>query len=93
MEQTNSNVVSNKRPPLQKWAIIGFIAFFILGWMCSMPVLNREGAVIGFYTAILYLVVVMRLLYGVLNRNMKVADYILWVGAFALFFIFTLIVK
>jgi hypothetical protein len=90
MEQFDKNC--NKRPPLQTWAVIGFAVFFILGYLCSLPCLCREGAVIGFYTSILYLIVVLRLLYGVLNRNMKVSDYVLWVGAFTVFFIFTLLI-
>jgi len=70
------------RRPLQKWAVVAFIVFFILGYLLASPCLCREGSVKGFYKSIFYIIVIARLLYGIFERNLKVIDFILWVCSF-----------
>ncbi len=77
------------RQPLQRWAIIGFIAFFVFGYFLAAPCLCPAGAVKGFYASIFYAIVVIRLLYGLLKRNLRLSDYLLWVGSFVSFCILT----
>jgi hypothetical protein len=84
--QTEKSV--KDRPPIQKWAVIGVIVFFVLGYILSEPCLCREGAVKGFYMTIFYLIVLVRLLYSLFKRNLRLADYLLWVVFFVVFCIF-----
>ncbi len=72
-------------PPLQTGVIAGFVAFFILGFFLAQPCLCIFGRVVGSYKLIFYLIVVVRLLYGILKRNLKVEDFILWIGGFVFF--------
>ncbi|MHC4497338.1 MAG: hypothetical protein ACYSYM_16110 [Planctomycetota bacterium] len=83
-ENDKSGIVET-RPPLQKGAIAAFVAFFILGFGLAQPCLCRAGAVVGFYKSIFYLIVVLRLLYGIVKRNLKQSDFLLWVGGFITF--------
>lgn len=84
--QTKENV--SGRPPIQKWAVVCVIIFFVFGYILSAPCLCREGSIKGFYTTIFYLIVLARLLYGLFKRNLRVVDYLLWVGFFVGFCIF-----
>jgi len=73
------------RPPLQKWIVMGVIAFFVFGYFLAAPCLCLEGAVKGFYKTIFYLIVLARLLYGLFKRNLRLIDYLLWVSFFVSF--------
>jgi hypothetical protein len=86
MNQKNEkSKIVETRPPLQKSAVAVFVAFLILGFIFAQPCLCREGAVVGFYKLIFYLIVVLRLLYGILKRNLKILDFLLWIGGFVFF--------
>ena len=74
-----------KRKPLKKDAIAGFILFLIFGFILAQPCLCPQGAVAGFYKSIFYLFVVIRLLYGIIKRNLNLFDFLLWVGGFVVF--------
>jgi hypothetical protein len=76
---------ASRRLPLQKDAIAVFIAFLVVGFLIAQPCLCREGAVAGLYKSIFYLIVAVRLLYGILKRNLRRSDFALWVGGFVLF--------
>ena len=84
-EENEKSEIVQTRPPLQTGAIAVFVAFLILDFILAQPCLCREGAVIGFYKSIFYLIVVLRLLYGILKRNLKTLDFLLWIGGFVLF--------
>ncbi len=70
------------RPAIQKWAVVGVIVFFIVGYFLSTPCMCRAGAIKGFYKTIFYVIVIVRLLYGLFKRNLRLADYLLWVISF-----------
>ena len=84
-QKNDKSKIVETRPPLQKCAVAVFVAFLILGFILAQPCLCREGAVVGFYKSIFYLIVVLRLLYGILKRNLKILDFLLWIGGFVLF--------
>ena len=84
-EENEKSETVETRPPLQKGAIAVSVAFLILGFILAQPCLCREGAVIGFYKSIFYLIVVLRLLDGILKRNLKLVDFLLWIGGFVTF--------
>jgi hypothetical protein len=84
-ENTQTEEDARGRRPLQKWAVIAFIIFFIFGYLLAAPCMCREGAARGFYKSIFYVIVIARLLYGLLKRNLKIIDFILWVGSFICF--------
>ncbi len=84
-QENDKSKIVETRPPLQKSAVAVFVAFLILGFILAQPCLCREGAVVGFYKSIFYLIVVLRLLYGILKRNLKILDFLLWIGGFVLF--------
>lgn len=77
-----------ERPPVQKWAVVAFIVFLVIGYLFALPCLCQEGAEKGFYKSIFYVIVIGRLLYGIFKRNPKVVDFILWIGFFIGFCIF-----
>ena len=82
-ERTKEN--DSKHPPLQKGAIAAFIIFFIVGFFMALPCLCAEGSVAGLYKSIFYLIVIFRLLYGLIKRNLKISDFLLWIGGFLVF--------
>jgi hypothetical protein len=84
-KENDKSEIVEIRPPLQKGAIAAFVAFFIFGFLLAQPCLCREGAVVGYYKSIFYLIVVLRLLYGILKRNLKKVDFLLWIGGFVFF--------
>jgi hypothetical protein len=70
------------RPPLQRWAIVALVLFFPFGFLLAQPCMCREGAVRGFYKSVFFLIVMTRLLYGVLRRDLQRMDFALWTGSF-----------
>ena len=76
---------AKKRPPLQKWAMVGVIAFAVLGSILAAPCLCPEGAAKSDYKIIFYLIVLVRLLYGLSKRKFLLSDYVLWVGFYIAF--------
>lgn len=64
---------------------IAFIAFLILGLFLAMPCLCCQGAVAGLYKSVFYLVVICKLLYGLLRRNIDVSTFGLWIGGYIVF--------
>lgn len=78
--KTDTN--KKERPPIQKWAVVAFIVFFIVGYLFALPCLCQEGAVKGLYKSIFFIIVIGRLLYSIFKRNLKVIDFILWAGSF-----------
>ena len=85
MSDETNTTQEGKREPLQSGAIAGVIVFLVFGFLLAQPCLCREGAVVGFYKSIFYFIVVVRLLFGILMRNLKKPDFLLWVGGFVLF--------
>ena len=81
--RTEDNVTT--RPPIQKWAIVGIVLFFIVGFFLSAPCLCHQGAAKGSYKTIFYIIVLIRLLYGLFKRNLQLVDYLLWVIPFVVF--------
>ena len=75
--------------PIPSWAARGTFLFFVLG----LPVLlglfgpSRAGVAIAYYSSILYVIVLIRLLYGIFRRNLKKQDFAMWVGAYFVFII------
>jgi len=78
---------TKSRPPIQKWAVAGIVIFFVVGYLLASPCLCIEGSVKGAYKTIFYLIVLVRLLYGLFKRNLCPAVFFLWVGGFLLFVI------
>ncbi len=74
-----------ERPPLQRWAIAALLLFFPVGFLLAQPCMCREGAVRGFYKSVFFLIVMARLLYGVLRRDLQRVDFALWAGSFTAF--------
>ena len=64
---------------------IAFIAFLIFGLFLAMPCLCRQGAVAGLYKSLFYLIVICRLLYGLLRRNIDISVFGLWIGGYIVF--------
>jgi hypothetical protein len=84
-EQTKTQENEVKRPRLQKWAIISTIIFFPIAYVTAMPCLCHRGAVIGQFKTIFLLITMLRLIFGIVKRDLKVNDFILWVVAFFIF--------
>lgn len=68
-------------------AVAGTILFAILGFFLSSPCMCLEGVARSQPRMIFYVIVLGRLLYGLLKRNLRLSDYLLWVGSFAIFYL------
>ena len=84
-QQINLGNRTKNRTPFQKGALFGIIAFIIVGYVLAASCLCQAGAVRGKYKSIFYLIVLVRLFYGLLKRNLRLDDYLLWTVAFLLF--------
>lgn len=70
---------------LPPWIVSGVIAFSVLGLFVSLPCLCRQGVDIVQYASVFYVIVLVRLVYGILRRNLRPIDYLAWVGSFIAF--------
>ncbi|MBN2590678.1 MAG: hypothetical protein JXA96_12515 [Sedimentisphaerales bacterium] len=82
---SKSRKIFLKPLPVPSWAAWGTFIFFLIGLFAAMPCMCREGVIIAQYSSILYIIVLARLPYGILRRNLKKQDFALWVGAFIVF--------
>ena len=84
-QETNTTMIADKPQPVHKGILISVAAFVVIGLVFAQPCLCVAGAVVGSYKSMFYLIVVVRLLYGILMRRLNRADYLLWVLGFILF--------
>ncbi len=84
-EPVHDKEVLPLKPTVSKGMIAAFFLFMVIGCLWAMPCLCMEGAVKGRYKSIFYIIVIIRLSYGLLRRKLSWADYLLWVGMFIIF--------
>jgi len=82
------NDVATPHKPIQKWALICLIVYSFIGGMLALPDMSKEGILKGTYTMAMYAVVNLRLVYGLLKRNLCPLDFVGWCGAFLVFVAF-----
>jgi hypothetical protein len=70
---------------LPPWTVSGVVAFSVLGLLVSLPCLCRQGVGVVQYASVFYIIVLVRLVYGILRRNLRPIDYLVWVGSFIAF--------
>jgi hypothetical protein len=88
---TENQIISNgaiSRPPIQKWAVILFTLFLIVNLPLTLPLLCPGGNIAGLFKMIFFLLAVLRLLFGLIQRNLKPVDFLLWAGSSTGFSIF-----
>ncbi len=71
--------------PVPKAAWVAFFLFFVIGYMVAAPCLCPGGPLAGRYKLIFFAIVVARLLYGLVRRNITPADFLLWIVGFTVF--------
>lgn len=79
---------AREKRPIQKWAVIGTVLFFIVAYPLSIPCMCLAGSVKADYNMILLLIVTLRLLIGILTRKLTVGSFLIWVLGFFAFNIY-----
>ena len=72
--------------PVESWAVWWTLLFYLYGSFVSLaPRLCYENRFIAPCSIIFFIIALTRLVYGIVSKKLKPADYALWVGGFIIF--------